>query len=124
MLAPRLSENLGQQVVVENRPGGAATIGMDIVAKSAPNGQTLGVANLSYSVNPILLKKMPYDSDKDLSLVSLITVVPLVLSVHPSVPTKSVRELVALAACRTYQSGQAAKSKTGRISTKATPKTA
>jgi tripartite-type tricarboxylate transporter receptor subunit TctC len=97
MIGPRLSENLGQQVVVDNRPGGAATIGMDMVAKSAPDGYTLGVANLSYSINPMLLKKMPYDSDKDLALVSLITVVPLVLSVHPSVPVKSVKGLIALA---------------------------
>lgn len=97
MLGPRLSENLGQQVVVENRPGGAATIGMDVVAKSPPDGYTLGVANLTFSINPILLKKMPYDSDRDLALVSHITIVPFILSVHPSVPAKTVKELVALA---------------------------
>ena len=97
MLAPRLSESLGQQVVVENRPGGAATIGMDAVAKSPPDGYTLGVANLTFSINPILLRKMPYDSDKDLALVSHITIVPFILAVHPSVPARSVRELVALA---------------------------
>ena len=97
MLAPRLSEHLGQQVVVENRPGGAATIGMDLVAKAIPDGYTLGVANLTFSINPILMKKMPYDSDKDLALVSHITNVPFVLSVHPSVPAKSVKELIALA---------------------------
>ncbi len=97
MMAPRLSENIGQQVVVENRPGGAATIGMDVVAKSAPDGYTLGVANLTFSINPILLKKMPYDSDKDLTLVSHITIVPFILAVHPSVPARSVKELIALA---------------------------
>ena len=100
MLAPRLSEGLGQQVVVENRPGGAATIGMDNVAKSPADGYTLGVANLTFSINPILLKKIPYDSDRDFTLVSHITNVPFVLSVHPSVPVKSVKELVALAKAR------------------------
>jgi len=97
MLAPRLSENLGQQVVVDNRPGGASTIGMDIVAKSAPDGYTLGVANLSFGVNPSLLSKMPYNTEKDFAPVSLISIVPLVLSVHPSVPARSVKELVTLA---------------------------
>lgn len=100
MLAPRLSENLGQQVVVENRPGGAATIGMDIVARSAPDGYTLGVANLTFSINPILLKKMSYDSDRDFALVSHIANVPFALTVHPSVPVKSVKELIALAKAR------------------------
>ena len=100
MLAPRLTESLGQQVVVENRPGGAATIGMDAVAKSPPDGYTLGLANLTFSINPILLKKMPYDSDRDLALVSHISNVPFVLAVHPSVPAKSVKELIALARAR------------------------
>jgi tripartite-type tricarboxylate transporter receptor subunit TctC len=100
MLAPRLTESLGQQVVVENRPGGAATIGMDNVAKSPADGYTLGVANLTFSINPILLRKIPYDSDRDFTLVSHITNVPFVLSVHPSVPAKTVKELVALAKAR------------------------
>jgi tripartite-type tricarboxylate transporter receptor subunit TctC len=100
MIAPRLSENLGQQVVVENRPGGAATIGMDVVAKSAPDGYTLGMANLTFSINPILFKKMPFDSEKDIALVSHISVLPFLVSVHPSVPAKSVKELIAIARAR------------------------
>lgn len=100
MIGPRLGENLGQQVVVENRPGGAATIGMDNVAKSPADGYTLGVANLTFSINPILFRKMPYDSDRDFTLVSHITNVPFVLSVHPSVPVKAVKELIALAKAR------------------------
>ena len=101
MMAPRLSENLGQQVVVDNRPGGASTIGMDIVAKSAPDGYTLGVANLSFSINPTLFgAKLPYNTEKDFALVSLATIVPLVLSVHPSVPARTVKELIALAKAR------------------------
>ncbi len=97
MLALQLSENFGQQVVVENRAGGAATIGMEIVAKSAPDGYTLGVANTSFAINPILFNKMPYDSDRDLAPVSYIADAPFVLSVHPSLPAKSVKELIALA---------------------------
>lgn len=100
MLAPRLSDNLGQQVVVDNRPGGASTIGMDIVAKSPPDGYTLGVANLSFSINPHLMSKLPYNTEKDFALVSLITIVPLVMSVHPSVPARSIKELIALAKAR------------------------
>jgi tripartite-type tricarboxylate transporter receptor subunit TctC len=97
LLAPKLSESLGQQVVVDNRPGGAATIGMDLVAKSPPDGHTLGVANIAFGGNPTLLSKMPYDSEKDFAPVSLIATVPMVLAVHPSVPARSVKQLVALA---------------------------
>ncbi|TMH47674.1 MAG: tripartite tricarboxylate transporter substrate binding protein, partial [Betaproteobacteria bacterium] len=97
LLAPKLSENLGQQALVDNRPGGGSTIGMDIVAKSAPDGYTLGVANLSFAVNPSLLAKLPYDTERDFAPVSLVTIVPLGISVHPSVPARSVKELIALA---------------------------
>ncbi len=100
MIAPRLSESLGQQVVVENRPGGAATIGMDVVAKSPPDGYTLGMANLTFSINPILFRKMPFDSERDLALVSHISVLPFLVGVHPSVPAKSIKELIALARAR------------------------
>jgi tripartite-type tricarboxylate transporter receptor subunit TctC len=97
LLAPKLSENLGQQAIVDNRPGGGSTIGMDIVARSAPDGYTLGVANLSFAVNPSLLPKLPYDTERDFAPVSLVTIVPLAISVHPSVPSRSVKELIALA---------------------------
>jgi len=100
LLAPRLSENLGQQVVVDNRGGGAATIGMDMTAKAAPDGYTLGVATLTFSINPNLFSKLPYNSEKDLVPVSLIAIVPLVLSLHPSVPVRSVKELIAFAKAR------------------------
>jgi tripartite-type tricarboxylate transporter receptor subunit TctC len=100
MIAPRLSEYLGQQVVVENRPGGAATIGMDVVAKSPPDGYTMGMANLTFSINPILFKKMPFDSEKDIALVSHISILPFLVAVHPSVPAKSVKDLIALARAR------------------------
>lgn len=100
LLAPRLSEELGQPVVVENRPGASSTIGLDLAAKSAPDGHTWGVPNIAYGANPVLIKKMPFDSEKDLLPVSQVTVVTMVLSVHPSVPAKSVKDLIALAKAR------------------------
>lgn len=97
MLTPALSEHLGQQVVIDNRPGGAATIGMDLAAKAAPDGYTLGVANVAFGVNPFALRKLPYDSERDFAPVSLVATVTQVLLVHPSVPARSVKELIALA---------------------------
>lgn len=97
ILAPRLTENLGQQVLVENRPGAASTVGLDLVAKSAPDGYTVGVSNIAYGANPTLYKKMPFDAEKDLVPVSLVSIVTMVLSVHPSVPARSVKQLIAIA---------------------------
>lgn len=97
ILAPRMSEILGQQVVVENRPGGSSTIGLDIAAKSQPDGHTLGIANITFSANPSLIRKMPFDSEKDLAPVSFFSLVTLVMAVHPSVPVKTVKDLIALA---------------------------
>ena len=97
ILAPRMSELLGQQVVVENRPGGSSTIGLDLAAKAPPDGHTLGIANLTFVANPSLIKKMPFDSAKDLAPVSFMSLVTFALSVHPSVPAKTVKDLIALA---------------------------
>ena len=97
ILAPRMSELLGQQVVVENRPGGSSTIGLDLAAKAPPDGHTLGIANLTFVANPSLIKKMPFDSAKDLAPVSFMSLVTFALSVHPSVPAKTVTDLIALA---------------------------
>jgi tripartite-type tricarboxylate transporter receptor subunit TctC len=100
LLAPRLSEDLGQPVVVENRPGASSTIGLDLAAKSPPDGHTWGIANIAYGANPSLIRKMPFDSEKDLVAVSQVTIVTMILSVHPSVPARSVKELIALAKAR------------------------
>lgn len=97
ILAPRLTEILGQQIVIDNRPGAASTIGLDIVAKSAPDGYTVGVNNIAYGANPSIYKKMPFDSEKDLIPVTLVSIVTLVLTVHPSIPARSVKEYIALA---------------------------
>jgi tripartite-type tricarboxylate transporter receptor subunit TctC len=100
---PALAENLGQQVLVDNRPGASSTIGLDLVAKSKPDGYTLGASNIAYGANPFLMSKMPFDSEKDLLPVSLTALVPMVLSVHPSMPTKSVKQLIALAKAKPGQ---------------------
>jgi tripartite-type tricarboxylate transporter receptor subunit TctC len=97
ILAPHLFEGSGQTVVIDNRPGGGATIGMDLVAKSKPDGHTLGVANVSFAVNPFLMSKLPFDTEKDLTPVSLVVQVPLVLVIHPSLPVRSVKALIAFA---------------------------
>ena len=97
ILAPRITEALGQPLLVDNRPGGGATIGMDLVAKSAPDGYTLGVANISFGANPSLLARLPYDTAKDFAPVTMVSIVTMVLTVHPSVPARSVKQLLALA---------------------------
>jgi tripartite-type tricarboxylate transporter receptor subunit TctC len=100
LLAPRLAEDFGQPVVVDNRPGGSSTIGLDLAAKSPPDGHTWGTPNITFGANPSLIRKMPFDSEKDLLPVSQVAVVTMVLSLHPSVPAKSVKQLIALAKAR------------------------
>jgi tripartite-type tricarboxylate transporter receptor subunit TctC len=97
-IAPALGDLLGQQVVVENKGGAGGNIGVDAVAKAAPDGYTLGIGTTGpLAINPHLMAKMPYDPQKDLAAVVLLANGPNVLVVHPSVPAKNVAELVALA---------------------------
>ncbi len=97
LLAKRLTETFGQSFIAENRPGAGGLIGAEIVAKSAPDGYNILVTTASISVNVNLHKKLAFDPVRDLAPVSLLTSVPLVLVVHPSVPARSPQELVALA---------------------------
>lgn len=99
-IAPKLGEKLGQRVVVDNRPGGSAIIGMTHVAKAAPDGYTMLMATIAFSAHPALYKSLPFESTKDFAPVSLVAIVPTVLAVHPSVPARSVKELLALAKAR------------------------
>ena len=97
-LAPELSRSLGQQVVVENRAGGNGNIGAEAVARAAPDGYTFLIAtNAAIVINPHLYKKLSYDPLKDLTAVTQIATLPFVLVVHPSVPAKSLKDLIALA---------------------------
>lgn len=96
-LAPRLSEIWGQPVLVDNRPGGSTVIGTEIVAKSPPDGHTLFITPAPFTIVPSLMKRLPYDPQKDFEPVTLINTTPLVTAVNPGVPAKNVRELIALA---------------------------
>jgi tripartite-type tricarboxylate transporter receptor subunit TctC len=98
MVAAKLGEKLGQTIVIENRAGASGAIATDAVAKSAPDGYTLGMATTTTHVtNAIVNSKLAYDPVKDFVPISLIGVVPYVLSVSPKLPIKSVKELLALA---------------------------
>jgi tripartite-type tricarboxylate transporter receptor subunit TctC len=95
VLAPKLSEGLGQQFYVENHPGGSGNIGTALAAKAPPDGYTVLVISSTLVVNPSLFAKLGFDTMTDLAPVSLVGVSPQVLLVHPSVPAASVKELVA-----------------------------
>jgi tripartite-type tricarboxylate transporter receptor subunit TctC len=95
-----LGEHIGQSVLIDNRPGAATNIGSDMVAKAKPDGYTLLLANASQVANVSLYSKMPYDLQKDLASVVLIGSAPLIMLIHPSLPVKSVKDVIALAKSR------------------------
>ncbi|HXF65697.1 MAG TPA: tripartite tricarboxylate transporter substrate binding protein [Burkholderiales bacterium] len=99
-LAAKMSELMGQQVVVDNRSGASGNIGSELVARAAPDGYTALINTLPLVVNPSMFSKLPFDVTRDLAPVSLLAAAPFVLVVHPSVPAKTVKELVALAKSR------------------------
>jgi len=96
IIEPLVSKALGQPIVIENRPGGGSTIGMDQVAKATPDGYTLVMTDTSIAVNPSL-KPLPYDTLNDFVPVSLLATAPVILMAHPKVPAKTLQEFVALA---------------------------
>ncbi len=101
VIAQKLSERLAQQVVVDNRPGAGGNIGTDIVAKSAPDGYTMLMGSAGpLAINASLFAKMPFDPIRDLAPVTLAASTPNVLVVHPSLPARTVKELIALARAR------------------------
>jgi tripartite-type tricarboxylate transporter receptor subunit TctC len=102
-VAQKLTENVGQQVVVDNRPGANTNIGNEAVAKSAPDGYTLLATTSTLTINPALYTNLTYDAVKSFAPVTLIAWTPLVLVVHPSLPVKSVPELAALAKAKPGQ---------------------
>jgi tripartite-type tricarboxylate transporter receptor subunit TctC len=97
LVAAKVTENLGQQMVVENRSGASGNIGTEIVARSAPDGYTLLINTIPFVANAFLYSKLPYDPLKDFAAVMLVSSSQTLLAVHPSLPARSVRELLALA---------------------------
>lgn len=96
-LAQKMTEDLGQQVVVDNRGGASGVIGTDIVAKALPDGYTLLIIQPSLTINPSMIRKLPYDAVKDFTPVSLVVDAAQIMTVNATVPAKSVKELIALA---------------------------
>jgi len=98
ILATALGPQLGQQIIIENRPGGGFTIGLDLVAKAAPDGYTIGMGPVgALAISPNMMSKLPYDIEKDFQPVALVTKGHLLLAVSPTLPVNSVADLVAYA---------------------------
>ncbi len=100
LVGAKLAESLGQQVVVDNRSGASGNIGTELAARAAPDGYTLLVNTTPFVVNTVLLSRVPYDVMNDFAPVAWLTSSPSLLTVHPSLPVRSVRELLALAKAR------------------------
>ena len=93
LIAQRMNDQWGQPAIIFNRPGGGSTIGTNIVAKAAPDGHTLLVTTIAFAINASLMKT-PYDAIKDFAPITELTSIPIMLVVHPSLPVKSVKELI------------------------------
>jgi tripartite-type tricarboxylate transporter receptor subunit TctC len=94
VIAARLSENLGQQFIVDNRPGASGTIGSGLVAKSAPDGYTLLVQASTFVAAPLMMNNVPYDIDKDFTPITKLGAVPLLVTASPAVPVKNLQEFI------------------------------
>lgn len=102
LVAQKLGENLGRNFLVENHPGAGGTIGTAVVARAAPDGYTLVVVGSTFMINASLYPKLPYDTVKDFAPITIAATTPNVLIVHPSVPARSVSELVDLIRAKKY----------------------
>ena len=112
-VAQKLSPALGQQVIVDNRPGASGMIGAELAVKAPPDGYTLLTVPITYAVTPSVFPKMPYDAEKDLAPVALVAAAPFILVVHPTLPVKTVKDLIALAKSRPGQINYASASAGG-----------
>jgi len=96
MVGQQLGERLAQSVVIDNRGGAGGTIGTDMAAKATPDGYTLLLISVAHAFNPAMYKKLPYDPEKAFAPIGMVAAGPVALTVHPSVPAQSVKELIAL----------------------------
>ena len=99
-MAQKMSEGLGQSIVIDNRAGAGSSIGMELAARAAPDGYTVLIASSTLAINPALYKNLPYDAQRDFTPISRTSVIPLLLVVTPGLPVSNVNELVALAKAR------------------------
>jgi tripartite-type tricarboxylate transporter receptor subunit TctC len=97
IVGQKINESWGQQVIVDNRPGGAFVIGSDAVAKAAPDGYTVGTLLTPHIVNPFVMKDLPYDTLRDFTPVTLMVMVPGVMTMYPGVPANTLKDVIALA---------------------------
>jgi tripartite-type tricarboxylate transporter receptor subunit TctC len=100
IMSPKFSEALGQQIVIDNRPGAGANIGAELAAKAPPDGYTILMGNVAHAINVTLYAKPGYDIVKDFAAVNLLASTPNIVVVHPSIPVRSIQDLVALAKSR------------------------
>jgi len=100
VFAPKFGEALGQQVIIDNRGGAGSAIGTELAARSPADGYTLLMVSAAHTINPAMVKKLPYDSIKDFTPISVIADVPTAFVVHPSLPTKNLKEFIAIARAR------------------------
>ncbi len=103
ILSPKVSEALGHNLIIDNRGGGSSIIGSDIVAKSPPDGYTLLLCTVTNAINVSLIPKIPYDMSRDFEPIAQLFITTSILTAHPSLPVKTVKELIALAKTRPGQ---------------------
>ena len=97
IVTQKIGESWGQQIIIDNRAGGSAIIGSDIIAKASPDGYTFGTLLTPHVVNPAVIKNLPYDTQRDFTPVTLMVTVPNVMTMHPGVPAGNLKEVIALA---------------------------
>jgi tripartite-type tricarboxylate transporter receptor subunit TctC len=100
VFAPKMAEFIGQQIIIDNRGGAGSTIGTELAARAPADGYTLLMVSAAHTINPAMVKKLPYDSVKDFAPISVIADVPTAFVVHPSLPARNVKEFLAIAKSR------------------------